>query len=187
MLSLILFLLLFNYKSIIYWVAGSVNYIWVFAFLLFILYLYFKYGFTKNKYMNIIIIFILTMIHECTMVFTISFILISMFLDWYKNKKFNKDYIYYLFGFLGCLVLLLSPANQNRLVSDELWNSLNIFEKLFKSIPIVSKNLFNLMNIKNILSYIFIIYVVNLLIKNKNKFSKITIVLIILNMLSIYL
>ena len=186
MLSLILFLSLFNYKSIIYWGAGSVNYIWVFTFLLLILYLFYKYGFSKNKFINIIIIFILTMIHECTMVFTISFILIKMFFDWYKDKKFNKNYLYYIFGFLGSLVLLLSPANQNRLVSDEIWNSLNLFEKLFTSIPVVSKNLFNLMDVKYLLSYIFIIYIINLLIKNNNKFSKISIFLIIFNMLLIY-
>ena len=107
------------------------------------------------------------MIHECTMVFTISFILIKLFLDWNKNKKINKDNIYYLFGFLGSLVLLLSPANQNRLISDEIWSSLSIFEKLIKSIPIISRNLFDLMNIKNILVYFYISYIIGLLIKDK--------------------
>ena len=34
------FFLMFNYKAIIYWVAGSVNYVWVYTLLLIILYLY---------------------------------------------------------------------------------------------------------------------------------------------------
>lgn len=181
-----LYLLLFKYKKIIYWVAGSVNYVWVFTFLILILYLYYKYGFHKNKYLNTIIIFILCMIHECTMVFTIVFIIGSMIVDWYKNKKFNKDYFLYLVGLTGSLVLLLSPANQNRLISDELWNNYNLIEKLMISIPIISKNLLNISEYKTLLSYIFIISIITLLLKNKDKISMINIILIFISIILIY-
>jgi len=187
LLGISLFLLLFQFKSIIYWVAGSINYIWVFTFLALLLYLYYKKGFHKNKYLNMIIIFILCMIHECTMVFTIVFTLGNMILDWYKSKKFNKDYLFYILGFLGSLILLLSPANQNRLVSDETWNSLNLIEKLLTSIPVISKSILNITNYKNIISYIFITSIIFLLTKNKDRFSKINITLIIINMILIYI
>lgn len=187
LLGMSLFLLLIPFKNIIYWVAGSINYIWVFVFLTLLLYLYYKYGFCKNKYINTIIIFILCMIHECTMVFTIVFVLGNMILEWYKLKRFNKDYILYMLGFLGSLVLLLSPANQYRLVSDEAWNSLSLIEKLTTSIPVISKGILNVTSYKTLLSYVFIISIVYLLVKNRDKFSKINIVLIVINILLIYI
>lgn len=159
-LGIILYLLMYNYRQIMYWVAGSINYIWVFAFLSIFLYLYYKYGFCKIKIINTLIIAILCAIHECTMVFTIIFVLSNMGYDWFKNKKLNKNYFIYILGFAGSLVLLLSPANNLRMVSDEVWNSLTFFEKIFTSIPVVSKNLFYLKDINNILPYIFIISVI---------------------------
>jgi hypothetical protein len=110
-----------------------------------------------------------------------------MIIDWYQSKKFNKDYIFYIIGFLGSLVLLLSPANQNRLVSDEIWNNLNIIEKLLTSIPVISKNILNITNYKMPLSYIFILIISILLIKNKDKFSITNLILIIINVILIYI
>lgn len=186
LLGISLYLLLTNFKQIIYWVAGSVNYVWVFTLLSSLIYLHHKYGFHKNKYINMLIIFTLCLLHECTMVFTIVYILGNMIFDWYKSKKFDKDYIFYIISFLGSLVLLLSPANQNRLISDGVWNNLNIIEKLLTAIPIVSKNILNLTNYKMPLSYIFILVISILLIKNKDKFSISNLILIIINMVLIY-
>jgi len=185
LLGISLYLLMKPLKQIIYWVAGSVNYVWVFTLLTLFTYLHHKYGFHKNKYINMFIIFFFCLLHECTMVFTIVYILGNMIIDWYKHKKFNKDYIFYLIGFTGSLVLLLSPANQHRLVSDEVWNNLNLIEKLLTSIPVVSKNLLNITSYKNSLSYIFILVICILLYKNKDKFSKLNIILIIINMILI--
>ena len=187
LLAVSLYLMLFNFKQIIYWVAGSVNYVWVFTFLILLVYLHYKYGFYKNKYINVIIIFMLCLLHECTMVFTIIYILGNMLLEWYQDKKFNKNYILYILGFLGSLVLILSPANQYRLASDGLWNELNILEKLVISIPVVSKNIINITNYKNMISYIFILVIIILLLKNKDKCSKINLLLIIIDMLLIYI
>lgn len=187
LLGITLYLLLINFKQIIYWVAGSVNYVWVFTLLISLVYLHQKNGFHKNKYVNILIIFILCLLHECTMVFTIVYILGNMIIEWYQTKKFNKDYLFYIIGFLGSLVLLLSPANQNRLVSDEIWNNLNLIKKLLTSIPVISKNILNITNYKMPLSYIFILVISILLIKNKDKFSIINFVLIIINIILIYI
>lgn len=187
LLAMSLYLSIINYKKIIYWVAGSVNYVWVCVFLLIVLYLFYKNGFSKKKFVNLAIIFILCMIHECTMVFTIVFVLGNMIIDWYKFKKFDKKYLFYVLGFLGSLVLLLSPANQHRLVSDEVWNQLNLIEKLMRSIPVISKNILNLMNYKYILSYFYVLVILLLLKGNNDKVSKVNILLIIVNMLLIYL
>ena len=94
LLGLSLYLLLFKFKQIIYWVAGSVNYVWVFTLLILLVYLHYKHGFHKNKYVNMFIIFTLCLLHECTMVFTIVYIIGNMIIDWYQTKKFNKEYIF---------------------------------------------------------------------------------------------
>lgn len=187
LLGFILYLSIFKYKQIIYWVAGSVNYVWVFTFLILFVYLYYKYGLSKKKIINMLIIFMLCAIHECTMVFTICFVLCNMIYDWCKTKTFNKDYLLYIISFSGALILLLSPANQARLVSDNIWNSLNIFEKLNLSLPIISSDILNILSPYYPLAYIFILSIILLLLKNKNRFSIITISLIIFNMLLIYI
>jgi len=173
------------YKNIIYWVAGSVNYVWTYALLAIFLALYYKYGFHKKRLVNMAIIFLLTALHECTMVFTIMFIITNMLYDLYKNKKINKEYIYYILSFLGSLLLLLSPANQLRMVADPSWNRMNIIQKLITSLPVVSYNLFNLLDYKNIIVHIFIISIIISLTKIKTKMSITGILLIIINVLLI--
>ena len=173
------FLLMINYKWVIYWVAGSINYVWVFTFLSIILYLFYKYGFCKYKVVNTIIIAILCAICECTMVFTICFVICNFVLSIIKNKKIDYSYFIYFLGFLGSLVLLLSPSTALRMGSDEGWSSLSLIQKLLTSIPVVSKNLFNLTNIYNILPYIFIFSVIANLRKLNTKYSNISILIII--------
>lgn len=187
LLGFILYLSLFKYKQIIYWVAGSVNYVWVFTFLILFVYLYYKYGLAKKKIINMLIIFILCTIHECTMVFTICFVLCNIIYDFIKNKKIKKDYLLYIISFSGTLILLLSPSNQARLVSDHVWNTLNIFEKLNLSLPVISSDILNILSPYYPLAYIFILSIILLLLKNKDRFSIINISLIILNMILIYI
>ena len=185
MIGFILYLLLIDYKQIIYWVAGSVNYVWVFTLLIIFVYLFYRYGFSRIKIINTLGIALFCALHECTMVFTIIFILGNMIYEWIKNKKFNYNYIWYVIGFVGSLVLLLSPANNLRLVSDEFWNSMSFIEKLLTSIPVVSKNLFNLSNFNNILPYFFIAVVCFDLVKVKDKCSVSIICAILLNVIMI--
>lgn len=187
LLAFICFLVVINYKGIIYWVAGSVNYVWVLTLLLIVLYLYYRYGFSKYKLINIFGIAFLCALHECTMVFTIVFMIGTIVIDFIKNKKINKTWLCYCFGFLGSLFLLLSPASHIRMVSDNDWNQMSIISKLLLSIPIVSKNLFNLKDITNILPYLFIISVLVNLFKNKEKTSLLIMFLITINMLTVYI
>ena len=85
------FFLMLNYKIIIYWVAGYVNYIWVLTLLLIILFLYFKYGFAKNKLVNIIIIAFLCALQ------IISYIVLVLSVVYF--------YYYVLLVKLECLVM----------------------------------------------------------------------------------
>lgn len=94
LLGISFYLLMFNFKRIIYWVAGSVNYVWVFVFLFIFVYYFLKLGFNRNKYLNMLIIFILTAMHECTMVFTIIFILGNMVYELIKKNDLIKIIFY---------------------------------------------------------------------------------------------
>lgn len=187
LIMIMCFLLIFNYKAYIYWVAGSVNYVWVLALLLLFVYLYFRYGFSKYKIVNILGIALLCALHECTMVFTIVFIIGNFIYNWIKNKKIDTNYFFYFLGFLGSLVLLLAPSSHIRMNSDEVWNNLSFIQKLLTAIPVVSKNLFNLMDVNNILPYIFIITILISLFKIKSKVSYALIISIIINMILIYI
>lgn len=187
LLGLIIFLILNEYKSIIYWVAGSTNYIWTFAFLALVLMLYYKYGLNKRTFINFLIIFLLTALQESTMVFTIIFVVANIIYDWYKTKKFDKKNLLYLLALSGSLVLLLSPANQARLTVDATWSSMNIIQKLMTSIPVVSLNLIDLLDYKNIIAYIFIICVSLNLFNKKDKKTWIILGLTITNILAIYI
>lgn len=185
LIALVLYFSLFKFKSIIYWVAGSVNYVWVFVLLLLFIYLIYKYSFNKHKLLNMLFILILCGIHECTMVFTIIFVLGNMVIDIYKNKKFNKIYLLYIMCFLSSLILFLSPANQARLVSDPEFSSLSLLGKMNLSIPIISRSIMDINNIYSIISLVFVIDILILLRKNKNIFSKIISLLILVDILLI--
>lgn len=180
-----LYLLLYTFKPIIYWVAGSVNYVWPSTLLIVLLYLYYKYGFCKYKIINIFIIGFLCMLCESTMVFTVCFVTFQFFLDWYQNKKINKDYMWYFIGFVGCFIILFSPSTFIRMSSDKVWNHLGIIDKLKLSIPIVSHNLLDFKNLLNILPYFFGISIIINIYNTKMAKRYLLIALIVLNYLLI--
>ena len=64
-----LFLLLGSYKYLVYWVAGSVNYVWLFSLLLIFIYYYLKIGLDKYKKINCFLLFAFSIVHECSFVF----------------------------------------------------------------------------------------------------------------------
>ena len=155
-ISTVLYLLLFSYKRIIYWVAGSVNYVWPGTLLMIILYYYYKYGFCKYKLVNTFVIFFLSMLCECTMVFMITFVIGNFIIEWYQKKKINSDYFFYFLGLLGSLIILLSPSTGLRMSADDIWNNLSLFDKLNLTIPVISHNLLDFKNYLNVLPYLFI-------------------------------
>ena len=186
LLGIIIFLMLSEFKSIIYWVAGSTNYVWTYAFLALILMLYYKFGLNKHTIINCGIIFLLSALQESTMVFMIIFVLANVLYEWIKTKKFNKKNILYIMALSGSLLLLLSPANQARLTTDAAWSDMSLVQKLLTSIPIVSKNLFDLTDYKNIIAYIFMFFIFLNIFDKKDKKTWLIIGTILINILLIY-
>lgn len=168
----ILFLLLIEYKYIIYWVAGSVNYIWVSLTQLLFIYYYLKNGLDKKYLLNFLIILAVSILHEMSLVFLIIIVLGNLILNIVNKKKIDKKYLLYVLALIiSGAFILLSPGNNNRMAACEAWNSMNIIEKVFTSLPVVSKNLFNLRNIYNIIPIIYLISIIYTNLKIKNKIS----------------
>ena len=76
-----LFLFLGEHKYLMYWVAGSVNYIWVFTLLIIYSYYYLKVGLNKHKIINCLILFLLSALHECAFVFLLFLIISDLIKD----------------------------------------------------------------------------------------------------------
>ena len=170
--SAILFLIMIEYKYIIYWVAGSVNYIWVSLTQLLFIYYYLKEGLNKKYLLNAFIILAVSILHEMSLVLLIIIVIGSFILNKINKKSTDKKYFLYVVALiLSGAFILLSPGNSNRMAANEVWNNMNLIEKIFTSLPVVSKNLFNLRNIYNIIPAIYLISIIYANIKIKNKIS----------------
>ena len=172
LISISLFLLLFNYKSIIYWVAGSVNYVWTSMLLFGFIYYYLKGDFNKRFVLNIFVIQFISILHESLLVFMIVFIIGYIIFQTIKCKKLNFKYLLYLIPIvISYMFLLKGPGVEFRLTVNQEWNSLSLFDKLNISFPAVSANLLSLRTIKNIIPTVFIILIIINLVKERNKYS----------------
>lgn len=177
---LILFLLMANYKWIIYWVAGSVNYVWTSALLFAYIYIYLKYGFSKKNWLNILLLLILSIMHESTFVFSFIFILFIIIYEYIFNKKFDKKMLLLFIPLIiSGIFIFLGPGTLSRMNS---YSELSLLEKLKISLPVISLNLYNLKDINNIIPIVFILTTIIRLFKYKenNKY-----IFIILNIICI--
>ncbi len=180
--SAICFLLLYERRSLIYWVAGSVNYTWVFTVLIIYLYYYLTGKLENKTILNMAFILFFSSLHECTMVMMVIFVLGNIILKCIKDKKLNKKILLYLIPlFIGILFTILSPGNQYRQGLNVEWNSLSLIEKIMKSLPVVSYNLFKLDYIYCLFPILYITSIIINLFKNKNIKSKICILIILIN------
>ena len=166
-LSTIAFFLLYNYKYLIYWVAGSVNYVWVFLLLILFSIYYYKYGLLKYKKITSIICLVGSMICEANAIFIIGVILSDLIINLFlkkRSKKIIKPYILFLIlSVSGFLFILLAPSTLNRLDGDSYWQNLSLTKKLMITIPVISSNLFkisiyNVYPLLNSLSIVFYFY-----------------------------
>lgn len=168
------FLSMITYKKIIYWVAGSVNYVWTGLYLLLIIYIYLKRGYSKNKILNMIIILTISILHEYLLVFSIVFVLITYIINAYKQKKIITTEIFYFVPLIiSARFLLNAPSITIRTGSNEIWNSLNIIQKLQISLPIISKNFILNDNYNNYIAIFYIIILSIAILKNNLKYKKI--------------
>lgn len=179
------FLLIVNFKWIIYWVAGSVNYVWTSTFLFLFIYLYLRYGLNKKMWVNMLLVLIISIIHESTFVFTSIFVVLMLMYDLVILKKFErKKLLLFIPIIISGVFLFLGPGTFSRIGQNEAWNKLNLIEKLNLSLPVVSYNMYNLKNIYNVIPIIFIVSVFLSLIKSDNNLKYI---FISVNILVIFL
>ena len=167
-----LFLSMITYKKIIYWVAGSVNYVWTGLYLLVLIYIYLKYGFSKYKIINIIFILSISILHEYLLVFSIIFIFIIYISDAYKNKKIlTSNLLYFIPLIISSIFLLKAPSMNIRTSVNYVWNNMNIIQKLLTSIPVVSRNFILNSNLNNFITIIFLIFLLVGILKRNLKYK----------------
>ena len=147
-LAIISFLLLYNYKYLIYWVAGSVNYVWIFLVLILISIYYYKFGLTRYKKITSLICLFVSMLCEVSAIFVISLLITDLLIKLFIEKKspqLIKIYLVFLiFSLIGFAFILLAPSTLNRLDGDVSWQKLSLIEKLSITIPTISANLFKI-------------------------------------------
>ena len=174
-----LFLFLGEHKYLMYWVAGSVNYIWVFTLLIIFSYYYLKVGLNKHKIINCLILFLLSALHECAFVFLLFLIISDLIKDIIESDKKHIirtiiPYLFYIgFAVLGVISILKAPGNLHRIANNQYWYDMSFFKRLSISIPVVSIKLLKLFNFNNLVPTIFVITFIIYCFKNKLKTIKI--------------
>lgn len=136
--SIISFLIMYNYKYLVYWVAGAVNYVWVFLIMLCFIIYYLKYGLDSKFKLSLFICFVCSMLCEALAVFTIILIVTDYVLKKvvFKEKNINLKYVMLLLSAIaGFMFIYLAPSTQGRMKTG--------IDPIF-AIGVVSKNLFSL-------------------------------------------
>lgn len=153
-LGLMCFMALVTYKWMIYWVAGSVNYIWTSSLLFGFIYLYLKYDFHKNILVNMFLLLIISILHESTFVFSVIFVVFSLGYEYLFKKIFDKkNLLLFIPLIISAVFLFLGPGTLSRMNS---YSNLSLIEKFKLSLPVVSFNIYNIKNINNMIPILFL-------------------------------
>lgn len=181
------FMMLISYKWLIYWVAGSVNYVWTCTLLFEFIYLYLKYGYTKKSLINMGAIQIVSIMHESLFVFTCAFVILTLVYDVIINKKFDKKkLLLFIPLIISAIFLFMSPSTLGRMQMTSEYGNLSLIQKFNKSIPIVSLNLYNLKNMNNVIPLVFLISIIIGLFKCKGKYKYAFISINIINIILVF-
>ena len=182
---LISFILIISFKWLIYWVAGSVNYVWTSTVLFGFIYYYLKNKFTNKYIINFLVILFVSILHESLFIFMVVFILSKIAFDFIINKKVDKkDLLLFIPLIISGCFLFLGPGMQKRLGSNE---NINLFKQIITSLPIISSNLFGLFNKKNIIPTLFIIIFLIKILKSNSRYKYYFSGLLILNIILVLL
>ena len=141
-----LFLSMTRYKELIYWVAGSVNYLFPNLLILIFSYLYLNYGMQESKkikIVNYILCFLIANLHENSFVFIFVFMISHLIIN-YANVNLKKDIVFFIPIIIGGAILLLAPGNFIRNSYNTSFYSMSLVNRLMITIPYVSKSVFNL-------------------------------------------
>ena len=140
------YFLLYRFKYLIYWVAGSVNYVWVFFVLMLVFVYYFQFGLLKYKKITCMICLFVSILCEVSAIFMIGLVIsdyVIQILFKKENKGIIKYYIIFLvLSVLGFSFILFAPSTLNRLSGDKAWESLSFIDKLLLTLPVISSNMF---------------------------------------------
>lgn len=187
-----LFLLIRDLKYMVYWQAGSINYLWVFTLIIIFIYYYLINGLNKKTLLNCLFILLISILHESSF----CFILILIIFDFIKNiiekkklstKKVLKYLIYCIISILAGMFIIKSPGNIQRMANEKVWYSKSILERFEISLPIISKKVFGILSFDNIVPTIFIICLILMLLRSKKKSDKISgIIILILSIISYF-
>ena len=180
-LCIIGYLLLYKFKFLIYWVAGSVNYVWIFLILIGISIYYYKFGLLKYKKITGFMCLVISMLCEVSAIFMIGLVLTDFIIKVTKkeiNKKIIITYIIYLvLAIGGFLFILLAPSTMNRMDGDNEWQKLSLLSKLLITLPVISSNLFNI-NIYNLYPVIYFLSLIYYFVRKSYKKGIIFIIVI---------
>ena len=185
--STLFFLLLYNYKYLIYWVAGSVNYVWMFLLMLLIMVYYYKFGLLKKPVLSFFILSLSSILCESTAIFSIVLIIGDAFIRLVvlrENKGDLIKYFAFLLGSVCCfLFLYLSPSTASRMTwNGDAWLEMPFIDKMLLAIPIISSSLFNCFNIYNLIPLFMVISLMYFMI---NSFGKKSLIFIVLTLIMI--
>lgn len=141
-----LFLTMTRFKALIYWVAGSTNYLLPNLIILIFGYLYLNFDMQESKkikVINYILCFLIANLHENSFVFIFIFMISHSIINYIK-KKSKKDLIFFIPIIIGGAILLLAPGNAVRNSYNTSFYAMSLIERLMITIPWVSKSVFNL-------------------------------------------
>lgn len=164
------FLLLYDYKYLVYWVAGSVNYVWVFLLMLLFITYYLKIGLDTKPKITSLICLCLSMLCEAMAIFVICMVLFD-----YIVKKINKEkgietkyLIFLVCSLAGFAFILFAPSTLNRLSGNAEFEALSLIDKITIATPVLSMRTFKI-SIYNIFPLLLIISMVYYGFNFKNK------------------
>lgn len=178
------FLIIISYKWLIYWVSGSVNYVWTSTLVFGFIYYYLKNGF-NNRVVSFLIVLGISILHESTFIFTLVFIIFKIILDFILNKKVDKkDLLLFIPLIISGCFLFLAPSMHNRLGAD---NNVNLIKQLTTSLPVISLNLLNILNANNLVPFIFITLFLIKILKGDYKYKYCLISALLLNIVLIFI
>lgn len=178
-------------SSSVFWITGSLNYLWPISLLMILLF-YVYNTYTKQLKLNniqfiVLILFtILVSNNEQTALIFITFLIIYIFIDYRDNQKFRKEFIIlFSVSIIFSAITYLSPGNFNRLNSEIIslfpsFDTLTVFDKIFIGFNFATNVLFSDFEYYLLLMSI-LLFIVN---KKENKFSKVVSVIPIVIMIT---